>query len=34
MLNQYRKILKISPSKNKPPKLVTQKPSIKSPLQN
>ena len=30
---KYRKIPKISPSKFKPPKLVTQKPSIKSPLQ-
>ena len=30
---KYRKILKISPSKFKPPKLVTQKPSVKSPLQ-
>ena len=30
---QYRKIPKISPSKYKPPKLVTQKPSLKSPLQ-
>ena len=29
----YRKIPKISPSKYKPPKLVTQKPSVKSPLQ-
>ena len=30
---KYRKILKISPSKFKPPKLVMQKPSVKSPLQ-
>ena len=30
---KYRKIPKISPSKFKPPKLVTQKPSVKSPLQ-
>ena len=29
----YRKISKISPSKYKPPKPVTQKPSVKSPLQ-
>ena len=28
----YRKISKISPSKYKPPKPVTQKPSVKSPL--
>ena len=30
---KYRKIPKISPSKFQPPKLVTQKPSVKSPLQ-
>ena len=30
---KYRKIPKISPSKYKPPKPVTQRPSIKSPLQ-
>ena len=29
----YRKIPKISPSVNKPPKLVTQKTSVKSPVQ-
>ena len=29
----YRKIPKINPSKYKPPKLVTQKPSVKLPLQ-
>ena len=28
----YHKIAKTSPSKNKPPKLVTQKSSVKSPL--
>ena len=30
---RYRKIPKISPSKYKPPKPVTQKPFVKSPLQ-
>ena len=29
----YSKTPKISPSKNKPPKPVTQKPSVKSPFQ-
>ena len=32
-LVNYRKIPKISPSMYKPPKLVTQKTSVKSPLQ-
>ena len=32
-LAEYRKIPKISPSMYKPPKSITQKPSVKSPLQ-